>query len=256
MSTRKRIPGCLRCQERHVKCDRAKPTCNSCRNLKYPTVCEYGSRRLRFRQSRYTTSASASTDMTRRESHTVQTPSANSNDPGDHISATSDTPHAAPSTISDYGSHHPSSIDGSGSTGALPSSHSLVVSPVSSAEDTRQYSPSPLPVAGIPLTPKPPVPSYCLFPLGLSPVGATPDGSGIPINGSSVSGELSHRRASADIAHASPSTTSYHTTSPSRTLTEEIDCKVFAFYVECAGHWVCAASHPSFSISHTQATDQ
>lgn len=255
MSTRKRIPGCLRCQERHVKCDRGKPTCSSCRNLKYPTVCEYGSKRLRFRQSRYTTTSLASTDMTRRASHPGRTPSANSNDPG-AISATSDTPHAAPSTLSDYGSHRPTSVDGPGSARALPNSQPSVVSPVSSVEDAHQYSSSPLPVAGIQLTSKPPVPPYCLFPLGLSPVGASPDGSGYPINGSSTSVELPDRRASGDIAHVSPSTAPYHTTSPSPcTLTDEVDCRVFAFYVESAGHWVCVANHPRIYFSHIQSTD-
>jgi hypothetical protein len=230
MSTRKRIPGCLRCQERHVKCDRGKPTCKSCRDLKYPTVCEYASKRLRFRHSRYTSSLAPTTDMTRRESPTVRTPSANSNDLG-AISGATDTTHAPPSTFLDYGSHHRSSIDGSGSASTLPA-----VSPVPSAEDS-----SPL---RVPLTAKPPVPSYCLFPLGLSPVGATPDGYGGPISGSSASVELSHPGVSVDVEQVSPNTTSYHRAPPpSRTLTEEIDCKVFAFYVENAGHWVCVANH-------------
>jgi hypothetical protein len=244
---RKRIPGCLRCQERHVKCDRGRPTCNSCRNLKYPTVCEYASKRLRFRQSRYTSSL-VSSDMTRLDADSVRRPPANGNDLGATPGAT-DTTHAAPSTLPDYGSHHRSSIDDTGSARTLPSGHSSVASPVPSAADSRQYSSSPLPVAGITLTPKPPVPSYCLFPLGLSPAGATPDGPGYSINGSSASVNLSHRRASVDIEHASPNATPYQTAPPSsRTLTEKIDCKVFAFYVERAGHWVGAAGHLHNSI--------
>lgn len=250
MSTRKRIPGCLRCQERHVKCDRGKPTCSSCRNHKYSTVCEYAPKRLRFRQSRYT-SALASTG-TRREAHTVRTPSADSNNEPRTISGTSDKTHAASSTLSDYGNHHPSSIDGSRSARNFSSAHSSVVSPVPSAEGTSRYPSSPLPVADDPLTPKPPVPSYCLYPLGLSPVGLTPDASGYPINNSSVSGELSHPGARVDIAHVSPSTASYQTSlPPSRTLTDEIDCKVFAFYVENAGHWVCISSSSIFAAQTT-----
>lgn len=245
MSTRKRIPGCLRCQERHVKCDRGKPTCSSCRNLKYPTVCEYASKRLRFRQSRYTPSV-ASADMTRRYSHSVQTPSANSNDQ-DPLPGASDTANAAQSTHPDYGNHHSSSIDGSGSATTLPSGQNSVVRPVPSAGETRQYSSPPLPVAHIALTPKPSVPPYCLFPLGLSPVGASPQGSGYPIHDSSASVDLPHHRGSVSFAHVSPSTTSYHTETPSsRILRDEIDCKVFAFYVENAGHWVRVANQPSY----------
>ncbi|KFY18903.1 hypothetical protein V493_08267 [Pseudogymnoascus sp. VKM F-4281 (FW-2241)] len=51
-----RQPGCLNCRERHVKCDKERPTCSTCRNAKYPTTCEYASKRFRFRQSRYLSS--------------------------------------------------------------------------------------------------------------------------------------------------------------------------------------------------------
>ncbi|KAF7126109.1 hypothetical protein CNMCM5793_002531 [Aspergillus hiratsukae] len=180
--------------------------------------------------------------MTRRESLTVRTPSANSNDLG-AISGTSDTTHAAPSTFPDYESHHRSSIDGSGSARTLPSGQSSAVSPVPSAEDS-----SPL---RVPLTAKPPVPSYCLFSLGLSPVGATPDRYGCPISGSSASVELSQPTVSVDVEQVSPNTTSYHTIPPpSRTLTEEIDCKVFAFYVERAGTWIDIGSPEGYFHSY------
>jgi hypothetical protein len=247
MSTRKRIPGCLPCQERHVKCDRGKPICNSCRNLKYPTVCEYALKRLQFRQSRYS-SSSATTNMTRREVDSARTPSANDNDLG-AASGSSDTTHAAPSTLHDYETrHHSSTMDGAGSARTLASGQSSVVSPVPSPEDTRRYSSSPLPVAGIALTPKPSIPSYCLFPLGISPVDTAPDGSGYGINGSTALVDLSHPRTSVEIEHVSPNTRSDQTSrASSRTLTEEIDCRVFAFYVERAGHWVCVAIQTSIT---------
>lgn len=230
MPTRKRAPGCLRCQERHVKCDRGTPTCNSCRNLKYPTVCEYASKRLRFRQSRYSSSL-ATTNVRQREVESARTPPANDNDPG-AVSGASDTTHA-PSLVR------------AGPARTLPSGfphQSSVVSPVPSAEDTRRFSSSSLPMDGIALTPKPSIPpSFILSPLGFAPVGAAPSDSGYDINGSSTSIDLSH-----PIEHVSPNTaTSYQTSGDSvRTLTEEIDCKVFAFYTERAGHWVWIAKRP------------
>ncbi|KAJ5811848.1 hypothetical protein N7474_008149 [Penicillium riverlandense] len=235
MPTRKRAPGCLRCQERHVKCDRGTPTCNSCRNLKYPTVCEYASKRLRFRQSRYSSSV-ATTNVMPRELDSVRTPPANENDPG-AASGASDTTHAP-------------SLNRAGSARTLSSSfphQSSVVSPVPSAEDTRRFSSSSLPMDGIALTPKPSVPSFIFSPLGFAPVGAAPSDSGYGIDGSSTSIDLSH-----PIEHVSPNTaTSYQTSGDSaRTLTEEIDCKVFAFYVERAGHWIDIGSPGGFFHSY------
>ncbi|KAJ5240854.1 uncharacterized protein N7469_002445 [Penicillium citrinum] len=165
-------------------------------------VCEYGPKRLRFRQSRYTTSSSASADKTRRESNALREPTATSNDPG-AISATSETPHAAPTDHLDYRSHHPNSIDGSGSARIL----------------TRDHPPC--------------------------------DGSGYPANGSSVSAEPLHRRANADITYVSPGNNiSSPNLSPPHTLTDEVDCKVFAFYVESAGHWIDIGSPEGYFHSY------
>jgi hypothetical protein len=59
MSGTKREPGCVRCQQRHVKCDRDRPACSNCQKSKPPTVCEYRapSRSFRFQQSRYSSAA-------------------------------------------------------------------------------------------------------------------------------------------------------------------------------------------------------
>ncbi|KAF2765376.1 hypothetical protein EJ03DRAFT_209028 [Teratosphaeria nubilosa] len=55
VSLGKREPGCVRCQQRHVRCDRQRPTCSSCRRSRVAAPCEYRthSRPLRFRESRY-----------------------------------------------------------------------------------------------------------------------------------------------------------------------------------------------------------
>ncbi|KAJ5585846.1 hypothetical protein N7450_005633 [Penicillium hetheringtonii] len=154
-------------------------------------VCEYGPKRLRFRQSRYTTSSSASADKTRRESNALREPTATSNDPG-AISATSETPHAAPSDHLDYRSHHPNSIDGSGSARILTRTTPLC-----------------------------------------------------------VSAEPLHRRANADITYVSPGNNiSSPNLSPPHTLTDEVDCKVFAFYVESAGHWIDIGSPEGYFHSY------
>jgi len=223
MSTRKRIPGYVRCQERHVKCDKGKPSCKNCRSLKYPAVCEYASRQLRgFRQSRYS-SALAVTDSTPQEADQARSASPTSNVP-EHAS---DTPHPNTKHSQEHGDNNDP-----GSVRTLADSPASVVSPI---PDTIHYASSPS---------KPSDPSYSVFPLGLSPISIDPeyrtDVNDVERTRGSI--DLSSQRTNLEIEHASPHDTAYQIfQTPARTLVEETDCKVFTFYMEHAARWVSLA---------------
>lgn len=244
MHTRKRIPGCLRCRERHVKCDRAKPACSSCRNLKYPIICEYASECLRFRQSRYSSSLST-TNTARREADSAPTSTANDSDPGAAFNARYAT-RTEPSTFQEDESRH-RSTDWPGPPRTLPSSfppQSSAASPVPPDQDVRHFSSPSQSVTSIPLTPKPSTLPFQLPPLGAPTVDTTSGSSGYGVTSSSALIDLPCGPGGVGTGHVSPNTMRHRLSrSKSRTLTDDVDCKVFAFYVECAGHWVCTAIH-------------
>lgn len=220
MSTRKRFPGCVRCQERHVKCDRGKPSCSTCRNLKYPAVCEYASKKLRgFRQSRFSFTSPV-TGRTRRQEDHARPASSASNDLG---------------FASDGGTHPISPIlpdnrhiGGSGSVRTSPSSPTSAIRRI---YDLNQCSPSP---------PSETRASHRSFNLGIPSINLGPEQSPDDIYRPNTSVDLSQPRANFEIAHVSPNDIARETMrSPSCTLTDETESNIFAFYVEQAGKWVC-----------------
>lgn len=263
-TSRKRAPGCLRCQERHVKCDKQKPSCSSCRSLKYPGVCEYGARQLRFRQSRYTSTVAAHYAV---ESHAESTRAGpclrQASD--DNRVATAATAAISPDVLSppiirssNVSRGHDArpylQLVGDPTSPAMATGHALSlesptrigvtaagVSPASSgniADTSRCYSSTPSPHASqATVSLGPPQLSYDTSPLitrnGGPPNQAARSGN----NTTAVHSSLIVRGQT--LSHTSSSPATSHSRN---SLSDEVDCKVFQFYLEHAGHWVSGVS--------------
>ena len=52
-ATRIRQPGCRHCRSHHLKCDRKRPVCSTCQRARQSVVCTYETRSLRFEHSKY-----------------------------------------------------------------------------------------------------------------------------------------------------------------------------------------------------------
>ncbi|KAL4894226.1 hypothetical protein BDV59DRAFT_16099 [Aspergillus ambiguus] len=236
MSTRKRSPRCLRCQERHVKCDKAKPTCSSCRSLKYPAICEYASRHLRFRQSRYS-SALARNNAASSEKSPPEIDLANEDD----LEALSD----ARCVFRGHAGHLHSDIRAD--IPRFSSTAHTTEAPVRRTSQPCSITSSPkTSLASGPrqtILPQPPVST-----LALSTVGVIPADSPYGIRGSLSSVDLSQSSVTAGFF---PQETSFRAPpEPPRTLTKELDCRVFAFYVEHAGKWIDIGSPGGYFQSY------
>ena len=52
----RRFPGCRRCRKHHLRCDRRRPLCSTCEQARQPAPCIYDPKPLRFSHSKYSSS--------------------------------------------------------------------------------------------------------------------------------------------------------------------------------------------------------
>jgi hypothetical protein len=207
-SSKTRLPGCRRCRDQHLRCDRKRPSCSTCQTAKHRVICTYEAKPLRFSHSKYSSSKP-------------------SNDPdGDNASThVSDDIHQ--DAESDTSVVH---VDDNNTL-------EVTIGPL--------FSPDHIPIQ-----------DDTSATVGLLPHIAAYPSLGFSIEHSPAVSRSTHHEST--IIQANVSSTSPHDSfgfpTPNRNgtyslspnvprttkiLADELECKVFDFYVTYMGHWVC-----------------
>lgn len=223
MRASKRRPGCLRCRQRHVKCDKAQPICSRCQKAQFSTPCTYDwIKPLHIRQSRYSSLVANSQTETRG----CQASSYR----GDQVGASRNGLEYLPRL---YDQHtQPEAVESEPLTAhrSTPASQSHSQS---TTDDRTPYDGSQLPSADGRYIHASTTPST--FP---DRIPATDTGNQV----SSIAGETSSRQWNVSCETPQART---------RILCEEVECKVFDFYLMSAGHWVSASTRISSPEQHS-----
>ncbi len=230
-TAKRRLPGCRRCREHHLGCDRKRPYCSACEKARRSAPCVYVPQPLRFSHSKY----SSAVNRLEEASQGANTPVQASDDESPHA-ADQGTPSAsfdegAERSLAVFDGSHPfvdfrqsiSHFDTAffgGRRDAEPSSsHQVSPNVTRSVQESDTESPAHANVA--------------------------------------------QRSAAAGASQTLPIsslllTPSVHTTyslSPAndeftRILSEELECKVFGFYISYLGHWLDIGSPKHYFQSH------
>ncbi|KAH9838094.1 Fungal specific transcription factor domain [Teratosphaeria destructans] len=222
--SKRREPGCVRCQQRHVRCDRQRPTCSTCRRTRCPAPCDYRPhpRPLRFRPSRYS--------------------SVTTTDPHQHDDDHHHHPHVPSSNLSRHGSAPITPLTLSVDRGEERRSTSRHGSPPASAP----------PIGGAKSIPRARDEGRLPWMVETSPRPNHPDGT--PAGSQWLStptdpdqGEESYCSPSALIVHIPRPP---HSPPRPSLLTDERDCQVFAYYLDAVARWMDIGSPKRYFQSY------
>lgn len=209
----KRTPGCHRCRERHVKCDKERPVCSNCRHARSTSPCRYEAKRgIRFRPSRYSSGPNARPASPETASQGYSAYTSNKRDVSERGTVvprngrslnfaeqgptTQPLGHYRPTVTTDlFGNDDTTSVEKTATSWGLSQSGGLQSRPV------------------------------VLYPPGETPVS--------PWRGAEIASPLV-----SDGSGSSPSVAHQGSDLTPRILDDSVDCKVFDFYVRHVGYWV------------------
>ncbi|KFX89387.1 hypothetical protein O988_08645 [Pseudogymnoascus sp. VKM F-3808] len=254
-----RRPGCLQCQERHVKCDREKPRCSSCRNAKYPTICEYGSKRLRFRQSRYSTTVAVArtTAPIVNESQEQPMPSAEFQDAIEpSVRDDDDAPPRGPD-----GEAGIQILRNTSPRGLLADNNPIAWQPLADCHHSHSSPHSSSHGSEYPLSPT------SSFSSRFDNTTARPGQNGTVLRGPLLESRVTALSSGCELEgeeagfwaesntnmrwKSVPNAGTFQTSQgPARILSEDLECKVFGFYITNAGSWLDIGSPDRYFQSH------